>query len=79
MINTPTVKLTTRELETLHRVAQGFSDVEISKQLGNKAGTVRNTLGTIRLKLSAYTNKPLNKRVNLTTFYLENLAIRNQD
>ncbi len=61
--------LTPRELETLTHLAQGYSDLEISKALGNKEGTVKNCLTTIRLKLAAFSSKPLNKRTNLAEFY----------
>ncbi len=66
--------LTARELETLRHLAEGQSDLEIAERLGNSKGTVKNCLTTIRLKLAAFSTKPLSRRTNLAEFHKMHFA-----
>jgi DNA-binding NarL/FixJ family response regulator len=69
-----TPHLTPRELEILRHLADGCSDNTIAKHMNNLTGTIKNSLTIIRLKLSPFSTKPLNKRTNLAQFYREHLA-----
>jgi DNA-binding CsgD family transcriptional regulator len=69
-----TPRVTPRELKILRHLADGCSENTISKYMNNLTGTIKNSLTIIRIKLEAFSTKPLNKLTNLAQFYREHLA-----